>query len=328
MSILLLLLFIVCTLQQYTLKYCEWENAFRAKWQRVKKNKMSRLLRLLLPLVSLLALALPQPLAAMNGEDDTTPATATDVRKRQEQLALALMGAVDAGDAAKVAELLAAGADSSATNQYSISMLHTAAGAGALDVLRLLITHNASVNAQLDGRARHREGETPSHFAAAQDRDEALLALIAAGADVQLETVGGMTALHVAAGLGHVRSMRVLVEEGGGDVHRPGSNRFGSLPIHLAATAGKPDGVALLLELGSTAHVANQRGSFPIHGAFIVGDVEAAKLLIAAGANPGELNGDGATPIEAAVGRKDDPIVAAALEQLAELSSGALGLEL
>ena len=88
--------------------------------------------------------------------------------------------------------------------------LDTAAGAGALDVLRLLITHNASVNAQLDGRARHREGETPSHFAAAQDRDEALLALIAAGADVQLETVGGMTALHVAAGLGHVRSMRVL----------------------------------------------------------------------------------------------------------------------
>ena len=67
-----------------------------------------------------------------------------------------------------------------------------------------------------------------------------------------------------------------------------------------------------------------QRGSYPIHGAFIVGDVEAAKILVAAGANPGELNGDGLTPIEAAVGRKDDPIVAAALEDLAELSSDAL----
>ena len=192
---------------------------------------------------------------------------------------------------------------------------------------RHLPQHEAA-QAQLDGRARHREGETPAHFAAAQDRDAALSMLVAAGANLHLETVGGMTALHVAAGLGHVRSIRVLVEEGGGDVHRPGSNRFGSLPIHLAATAGKPDSVALLLELGSPAHVANQKGSFPIHGAFIVGDVEAAKLLIEAGANPGELNGEGATPIEAAVGRKDDPIVAAALEELAELSSGALGLEL
>ena len=221
-------------------------------------------------------------------------------------------------------ELLQAGADASATNQFSISMLHTAAGAGSLGVLKLLLAYNASVDAQLDGRARHREGETPAHFAAAQDHADALGLLIQAGANLQLETVGGMTPLHVAAGLGHARSIRVIVEKGRGNVHQPGSNRFGSLPIHLAATSGNPESVALLLELGSPPHTANQRGSYPIHGAFIVGDVEAAKILVAAGANPGELNGDGLTPIEAAVGRKDDPIVAAALEDLAELSSDAL----
>ena len=60
------------------------------------------------------------------------------------------------GDAGKTAELLAAGADASATNQYSISMAHTAAGTGNLDVLQLLILHNASVDAQLDGPAGER----------------------------------------------------------------------------------------------------------------------------------------------------------------------------
>ena len=205
-------------------------------------------------------------------------------------------------------------------------MLHAAAGQGDEEIVSLLLAHNASVDAQLDGRARHREGETPAHFAASQDRFEVLRLLIAAGADLGLETVGGMTALHVASGLGHVESIRVLVTEGKSDIRRPGTNRFGSLPIHLAATAGKPEATAMLLELGSPAHVANLKGSYPIHGAFVVGDVEAAQLLIDAGANPGELNGDGRTPIEAAVMRKDDPVVASALEKLAQLSSESLEL--
>ena len=58
-------------------------------------------------------------------------------------------------------------------------------------------------------------------------------------------------------------------------VHIPGNNRYGSQPIHLAATSGSEETVALLLTNGALPNTPNKRGSYPLHGAAMVGDVDA-----------------------------------------------------
>ena len=248
------------------------------------------------------------------------------VASTQSALNLALMAAVDIGDADRVAHALAEGADPDTANQYSITCLHTAASRGDVPVLALLARQNASLNAALDYRAGHREGETPLHFAVSENRQAAVAYLVLSGADVNAATARGMAPLHLAAGLGHVESMMELLGEStshtgtdrptGADVNAPADNRFGSAPIHLAATSGKPAAVEFLLERGAAPHMPNKMLSYPIHGAAIVGDLDTVMLLLRNGADGQQLNGDGKSPLEMAEGRSEDPVVGAALEGL------------
>ena len=81
-------------------------------------------------------------------------------------------------------------------------------------------------------------------------------------------------------------------------VHIPGNNRYGSQPIHLAATSGSKETVALLLTNGALPNTPNKRGSYPLHGAAMVGDVDAVIVLLEFGALPNVLNEKGETPLQ------------------------------
>ena len=100
-------------------------------------------------------------------------------------------------------------------NVITISLLHTATSAGHQNIVKMLLEYNATIDYSLDNRAGHREGETALHFAAADNQPECAQVLLQYGADWKKMTSGGMTALHLASGLGHIHFIKTLLPVAG-----------------------------------------------------------------------------------------------------------------
>lgn len=90
-----------------------------------------------------------------------------------------------------IEELLAAGADVKAANQYGLNALMNATHRQPIGVLELLITHGADVN------ARDHEGRTALMFAAERQNLEAVKVLAAAHADITARNKKGQTAMTI-----------------------------------------------------------------------------------------------------------------------------------
>lgn len=130
----------------------------------------------------------------------------------------------------------------SSVNQYGTTLLHLVSKHGTGDVLSLVM-HTVSGFGCRDKNgvtpfmlACHEgnlsvvseilklrpqlacEGEelglTPLHYAAINSNKEVLMALIAAGADVNAKDIGGMTPLHISCTNGHIDNIRILINNG------------------------------------------------------------------------------------------------------------------
>lgn len=89
-----------------------------------------------------------------------------------------LRRAADRGDAARVAELLAQGADPNAHNRFGSTALHLAARHGHLSVVELLLAHGAAAS------RRDNHGNTPAVLATWGVHREVLRTLIERAADL------------------------------------------------------------------------------------------------------------------------------------------------
>ena len=106
-----------------------------------------------------------------------------------------LLGAAQADDSARIAGLIAQGADPDARDNTGCTALHSAAAMRALAAIGALVAQGADVNAG----AEH--GQTALHYAAWFLEDAAAAALlIRLGADPDARDQEGRTALHWAAG--------------------------------------------------------------------------------------------------------------------------------
>lgn len=83
--------------------------------------------------------------------------------------------------------------------------LMEAASAGHVEIIKLLISHNADVNAQSS------TGNTPLMYACAAGHIEAVKELLAAGANIEDHNENGHTPLMEAASAGHVEVAKVSV---------------------------------------------------------------------------------------------------------------------
>ena len=183
-----------------------------------------------------------------------------------------------------------------------MSTLHVAAGMGNVDMCQVLMESGVSPNIQLDSRGGHREGETPLHFAAVENRADVARVLLEAGADMYIASHHGHTAMHVASGVGHVDVMREILQHGFNADITHTLNEYSSLPIHLAATSGNLEAVKLLVnEYTSPIDIPNMNGNIPLHGAAMSGSVETVEFLVRQGSDVSAKNGRGQTPLEAAV---------------------------
>ncbi|XP_071071819.1 nuclear factor NF-kappa-B p100 subunit isoform X3 [Dasypus novemcinctus] len=172
--------------------------------------------------------------------------------------------AVITGQTRVVSFLLQVGADPALLDRHGDSVVHLAlrAGAGAPDLLRVLLQSGTPSMAQLLHMPDF-EGLYPVHLAVHARSPECLDLLVGDGAEVEAaERQGGRTALHLATEMEELGLVTHLVTKLGANVN---ARTFaGNTPLHLAAGLGSPTLTRLLLKAGADIHAENEEPLCPL----------------------------------------------------------------
>eukprot|EP00035_Acanthoeca_spectabilis_P032950 m.21304 g.21304 ORF g.21304 m.21304 type:complete len:608 (+) comp5677_c0_seq1:381-2204(+) len=165
-----------------------------------------------------------------------------------------------------------------------------------------------SVRALLEGGAcvnGASNGVVPLHFAIQSHARQVAAVLLAAGADVDIESGTGEVALHVAINTADLPMIRTLLEEYEANPNPPGQSLLHQAIILIEAKRGCIEIVQLLLDRGTLPTTVGFNGETPLHVAARYGMLDAIEALLAAGADPRALDADGNTPLERAQEQHD-----------------------
>lgn len=129
------------------------------------------------------------------------------------------------------------------------------------------------------------------HSAAARGLTERTIAV-----DIDQGDEKGWTPLMLAAGSGHSRIVRILLNKG---ADTSAVNRDGITALLLAVDPGHLAVTKVLVKAGAqlTANAAAFEGFTPLHVAARKGHLEVMRVLMEAGANPNSRGNDGSTPM-------------------------------
>jgi ankyrin repeat protein len=183
-----------------------------------------------------------------------------------------VQAAVRGNNAKLVQELLARGIDPDTTDREGTTLLMAAAGAGYIDVARVLIGGKAKVN------ARNQFGESALMVAAIRGHRTMVEFLIQHGADVNPP---GWTPLMFAAVKGHVDIVKLLLAKGA-RVNAASEN--GTTALMLAAREASLDTVLVLIELGAAVNLRNLAGATALGMALDGKRQDVVSALLRAGA--------------------------------------------
>lgn len=180
-----------------------------------------------------------------------------------------------------------------------------------------------------DPRIADADGNTPLHHAA-RSSDPGVAALLRdAGAAIDALNHAGLSPLGSACACGNWRLARFLLERGA----RP--EPAGGQPALLAAAGGDEDdpaGVQLLLRHKAKANARDARGRSALHEAAAVGHAAIAQALLEAGADIEARDSDGRTPLleaaRTAAASALDVLLAAGADVRATDANGANALHL
>lgn len=127
--------------------------------------------------------------------------------------------------------------------------LHYAAQRGYVEVMEILLSYKADVNAKVMERSPDGIlGWTPLHLAAERGRVAAVELLLAKGADIEAKDCWGRTPLFLASAEGQLQVMQVLVKNKA-DVNVRDKN--GKTPLMRAIEAEKRDVIEFLRSNGA-----------------------------------------------------------------------------
>ena len=142
-----------------------------------------------------------------------------------------------------VRELIAAGADPNSVQTNGVTPLMTAARTGSTEIVEILLARDVDVNATIPST-----GQTALMWATAERHRDVMYQLIAAGAELDAQSVTGFTPLLFASRNGDIEAATVLLEAGAG-VNMTGSDGTHALP--LAIVSGHEELALFLLGQGA-----------------------------------------------------------------------------
>ena len=201
-----------------------------------------------------------------------------DVNTRQPDGATALHWAANLDDVPAAEQLLRAGADADAANDYDVTPLMLAAENGSAKMVAALLKGGAQPNKALPS------GETVLMIAARTGGAAAVDALAGRGADVNAaEKAKGQTPLMWAVSEQHLDVARTLIARG---AHVNAAARSGFTALMFAARTGDIETARLLLKHGADVNAAAADGTAAILIAAVRGNVPMAEFLLENGANP------------------------------------------
>ncbi len=244
--------------------------------------------------------------ADINAPDNTGVRPLQYARMRRQWLAVEalleldarpddLNDAVNAGDVARIQDLVAHGADVNAPNLFG-TPLHLAAATGQTWIAWMLIDAGADLEAEGDPGRAH-----PLHLAALSNHPATAALLIERGADLDARNVEGRTPLSVAAAYGNVAVAETLLAAGS-DPRAP-DTVYRDMPIHWAAQSGSVEMVELLLSFGVDINArSGHEGEPPLHYAMCAGNSEMVQFLVDNGADPNMRDNAGVTAVQYALG--------------------------
>ena len=223
-----------------------------------------------------------------------------------------LMAAAFRGsDEARLAALLAAGADVSRRDARGACAVHWAVRGGSAPALATLLAWRGSgggaAGAKLRSRAAARvaaavnarddRDRTPLHEAAASGRADLARALLAAGAVPGAGDKLGSTPVMAAVRAGAVDVLQALVAAGGKQAFAA-RDLTGWTAATIAAFSNQTRALDVLAAAGARVTAdASADGRSAMHHAATKGHVEAVRWLLAHGASVDARDGAGATPL-------------------------------
>ena len=212
----------------------------------------------------------------------------------RDQRTLPMLAALQ-GDLRLLRQLIARGADLNAAHHGLTPLLAATRDSwhGRPEAVMTLLANGA------DARQQDADGNTPLHHAA-RSTDPAVAALLLdAGAQVDTLNAEHCSALWIACGSGNWRLARFLIEHGA----KPEPN--GGQPVLLAAAGGDDDpaGVQLLLRHKARVDARGEGQRTALMQACAAGNAEIVGVLLDAGADRNAHDAQGRTPLlEAAAG--------------------------
>jgi ankyrin repeat protein len=195
--------------------------------------------------------------------------------------------AAEKGHLGVVAALVAANGDVNTPDHAGVSPLSAAAERSRIKVVQSLLGADANPN-QPDT-----DGLTPLCCASSRGSVGVVAALLDAGADPTAGPMDGTRPLLMAAHTGELDILRRLIETKRCDVNAVRSGGFTAL--HMAAQMGHVAAVSLLVHANAHTNVTADGGGTPLLLAAQEGHAEVAEFLLAIGGRPGGKDHTGAT---------------------------------
>ncbi|KAK7896854.1 hypothetical protein WMY93_022179 [Mugilogobius chulae] len=150
--------------------------------------------------------------------------------------------------------LLTAGAQVDVRTVHGSTPLCYACSSGSLECVRLLLEHGANVNPSLTALTA-----SPLHEACIQGHVDVVELLISRGAELEAFDVHFGPPLHIAAAKGHCSCVRALLQAGA----RVNSVKFHETALHLAAGVGSVNTIEMLIEFGADVFYTDNSGNRP-----------------------------------------------------------------
>jgi ankyrin repeat protein len=167
------------------------------------------------------------------------------------------------GNAVMVDRLLKAGANANRPLPSGETPLMTAARTGSVDSVKLLLAHDAKVDAH-----EIKRGQTALMWAVAENHPEVVQVLLEHKADVHVKSNSGFTPLLFAAQQGNLDLAKILLAAGA-DVDEATPDYGNALVV--ASASGHEALSQFLLEKGADPNSADSCGITPLHYALMLG---------------------------------------------------------